>query len=134
MVGKGKITRDSSSSMLLIGRGRSREHPSGHFRCNGSTRADIVQLPVAHAQMQREPQRAHVTFGHFRYPWYLYYCIIFCTTTIVRKKGGKNPGMCRTYFRSLPVRVSFGHVTSGSASSQHLLKCDLSCTHILLFR
>ena len=56
MVGKGQITRDSSSSMLLIGLGRPREHPNGLFRCNGSTRADIAQLPVAHAYIQGNPK------------------------------------------------------------------------------
>ena len=38
----------------------------------------------------REPRRGHVTLGHFRWPWYLYYCTAFCTTIIVRKKRWKS--------------------------------------------
>ena len=65
----------------------------------------------------REPRNVNVTLGHFRQPWYMYYCTIFCTTTIVRKKRGK--------------RLRMHHMTSGSSTSLHR-KCDLSCTHILL--
>jgi hypothetical protein len=41
-------------AMLLIGRGRPREHPKGHFRSKVPIRADLAQLPVAHARSQRE--------------------------------------------------------------------------------
>ena len=38
-----------------------------HFRSKDPTRADIAQLPVAHAHtLLRGPIRVHVTFGHFR--------------------------------------------------------------------
>jgi hypothetical protein len=37
-------------------RGRPREHPKGHFRSKGPTRADIAQLPVAHAHTQGIPE------------------------------------------------------------------------------
>ena len=52
MAGKGQITRASSGSMLLIGHGRYREHPNEHFRLKGPARANIAQLPVAHARTQ----------------------------------------------------------------------------------
>ena len=49
----------------------------------------------------------------------------------------KKPGKRRTYFRSLPVRVSAGHVTSDHVTSRSSTispyhKCCLSCAHILL--
>ena len=46
-------------AMLLIGRGRPIEHPKGHFRGKGPTRADIAHLPVAHAHTPSTP------FGHY---------------------------------------------------------------------
>jgi hypothetical protein len=52
------------------------------------------------------------TFGNFRWTWYLYYCITFCATTLVRKKRGEKPGMRRTYFRDLrsgPLPVTSRH-------------------------
>jgi hypothetical protein len=48
-------------AMLLIGRGRPREHPNGHFRLKGPTRADIAQLSVAHARTKGD----HVNFGDY---------------------------------------------------------------------
>ena len=88
-----------------------------HFRSKGPTRADMAQLPVAHAQ-NILPDR--VTSGH----------VTDVTSgpkgtpkgssdlrshpvLLLRKKRGKKPGMCRTYFRSgpLPDRASSGHVT-----------------------
>ena len=56
----------------------------------------------------------------------------FCTTTLVRKKHAKKSGKRRTYFRSLPVWVSAGHVTSGSSTTSLYHKCCLNCAHILL--
>ena len=43
-------------------RGRPREHPKGHFRSKGPTRADIAQLPVVHVHTPSTPLR--MTFGH----------------------------------------------------------------------
>ena len=51
-------------AMLLIGCGRPREHPKGHFQSKGLTRADIAQLPVAHActEGSYDLRSLHVTF------------------------------------------------------------------------
>ena len=69
----------------------------------------------------------------------------FCTTTIIRKKRGKNTGV-RTRslpvtwlpvpitwlpVTSFPVRAACGDVTSGSSSSL-LLKCSFDCPYMLL--
>ena len=128
-------------TMLNIGRGRPRGNPNfqgkpngwwRYFRSKGPTRADIAQLPVAHAHTQ-----GNLLWGHFRYLSVMRNDT-FCTT-IVRK----NSGNCCA--RSLPVRmasgdgvsgdITSGHVTdvtSGSTTSHHLRKCGFVRAHILL--
>jgi hypothetical protein len=79
-------------AMLLIGRGRPIQHLRGHFRSKGSTRADIAQLPVAHAHTRPSPlQSLPLALSVMRND-------TFCTTTLVRKKRGKRLRMRRTYF------------------------------------
>ena len=106
--------------------------PSITCRSKGPTRADIEQLPVAHAHIQWNPEWVTwplVTSGSPA----VMRNDTFCTTTLVRKKRGKKPGMRRICFRSLPVRAaSSGHVTSGSSTSLHLLNCGFVRYDILL--
>ena len=68
------VTSDQNCTTILVKkktRGKSRacaEHTSGqgHFRSKGSTRADMAQLPVAHAQniLPDRVTSGHVTSGH----------------------------------------------------------------------
>ena len=94
----------------------SRESPSGdvcwrYFRSKDPNRADIAQLPVAHARASLNGTPwSHVTFGHFRYYWTTY-----CTTTLVRKNREK-----RLPWLMIPVRASSGHVTSGDVIFGHV--------------
>ena len=76
-------------AMILIGRGGPREHPPTS-RGKGPTRADIAQLPVAHAHTPSTP------FGH-----YGGYCATSgCACAHIREhpKGSRD-------LRSLPVAM-----------------------------
>ena len=86
-----------------------------HFRSKGHTRVDIAQLPVVHAHII--PQRGlrmrapkGIPFGAL--PVVLSVMRTFCTTTLVRKKRGKTPGMRRTYFRVRPGPLLVTSLTS----------------------
>jgi hypothetical protein len=70
--------------------------------------ADTGQLPVVHAHTQGNPEC--VTSLPVALILVLLYYILYYP--IVRKKRGEKPAMHRTYFRSLSVKASFGHVTS----------------------
>ena len=66
----------------------------------------------------------------------LYYILYYYYSK--NKMRGK-AGHAQTYFRSFPVRPSFGHVTSGDVTSgittsNHLHKYGFVRTHILLWR
>jgi hypothetical protein len=105
---------------MRIGRGRQREHmkdthltsmgsPTGevwwrHFRSKGPTRADIAQLPIAHAQtLQGKP-----TFGHGLFRW--------------------------RHFRSEPLPVTWPPLTSLPVAPpwQHSPKYDMKRPDIVL--
>jgi hypothetical protein len=100
-----------------------RESPSGdvwwrHFQWKGPTRADIAQLPVAHAH----------PFHSFRVTWHSWPSITSgshgtCTTVLhfVLLLVVQNVPLCM-HMRSLPVlwRASSGYVTSGNVTSGHV--------------
>jgi hypothetical protein len=72
-----------------------------HFRWNGPTRADIAQLPVAHAHT---PPFQGNPFGVTSHPVAMLLPVMrngtFCTTTIVRKSEGTCCACARDHFRS----------------------------------
>ena len=138
MAGKGQIARAGKRQTQMSQRTPKgtlpvkRPHQGAYCATSGCACAHLMEL-----------RRGHVTLGHFQQPWYLYYCTIFFTTTIVRKKRVWSRACAEHttghfWLGSRPARAASGHVTSGhdtsgsSTSALHHRKCDFVTTYILL--
>jgi hypothetical protein len=92
---------------MIIGRGRHREHPNQHC---------LLLLRVLHNFRLHTPKG---TPKGVKWPSVTSVAMVL----LQRKKGGKKPGMRRTYFRSgpFPDRASSSHVTDVTSGQKALL-------------
>jgi hypothetical protein len=99
---------------MVIGRGRRREHPKDTSKGSSELRSLRVlrNLRLCMRTPKGTPKGWSDLWSH-----------PVAMVLLLRKKRGKKPWMCRTYFRSapLPDRVSSSHVTDVTSGHKALL-------------
>ena len=128
--------------MLLIGRGRPREHPREprrslrvtFYNVTSGEKAPIRRIlrnfrlgmptpkgtPRASLDLRSLPVAMVLVLLY--YTLYYYYS---------KKKGGKKPGVRKTYLRSLLVSSPSGHVTFGHVTSGHVISGHVTSGHVI---